>query len=428
MTLFVISSAILLGLILVWIGRPLWSQQNKTAISQTQQSESNKTALQTQLAEAKQELEAGRIEPAAFEETEAELAQRLLEETTAQSTVESTTGPAMGAHAKQPWVFAATGLFVVTFAVGLYSYLGQADLISGNNSETNNASTELSASEAQQKVAQLRQQLEAEPENAAAWAALARLERRLGNTAEAAFSYQYAQRLTNDDASKTELQLEMVETFVLHAERSGGGIPPMALKMTNQILERHPEHPRALWYGAMLADSAGQRGLAVERLQILLKMNPPEQIRQALNKQLDAWQAAPALNPAPAPASAPAAEENVANISSREITIQIDIPSHLDIGNTNAATLFVYAKAVGTSTIPLAVWRHDAPIFPLQATLNDSMAMIAGTQLGSYEQLEITARISFSGDAISQPGDWYGSQQIGKTENDVIIAIDRLVE
>ena len=56
------------------------------------------------------------------------------------------------------------------------------------------------------------------------------------------------------------------------------------------------------------------------------------------------------------------------------------------------------------------------------------MAMVQGTQLGSYEELEVVARVSFTGDAIPQAGDWFGAKVIAKGQDDVAIGIDTLVE
>jgi hypothetical protein len=53
---------------------------------------------------------------------------------------------------------------------------------------------------------------------------------------------------------------------------------------------------------------------------------------------------------------------------------------------------------------------------------------VQGTQLGTYDELEVVARVSFTGDAIPQPGDWFGSKVISKGQDAVAIGIDTLVE
>lgn len=422
------ACAILLVLALLWLGAPLWRQKAPDGDgSNPSLQASNIEALQAQLIEAEQELAAGRLEQATFEETERELATRMVEETKASEAAASTASP-------QPVLFVIVALFIAALTVGLYLDLGKPNLVV---SGTTNAAVEHSEAEAfdpqvaTARVEVLRKQLEINAQDPTSWVELARLERRLGDTSAATRSYQHAVMLAQDDTQKTELQLEMVETFAQHAEQNQTAIPPMALNIANDVLARHGEHPRALWYGAMLAESAGQRPLAIARVKKLLSLNPPEQIRRALEQQLSAWQAQSLPRQSAEPASQAALGENSpqeAAANSRELSIDVDIPSGIDVGNTNMATLFVYARPADGSRMPLAVWRHESPIFPLQATLNDSMAMMPGTKLASYDQLEIVARISFTGNAISQPGDWFGTATITKEQNELSIAIDQMVE
>ena len=414
MTLFLLSAAALVAATLWWLGRPLLAAIAAGTQKQESQQSANREALEEQLAEAQAEFEASRIDEAAFKETEQELARRLLEEVKVESqSIAATSAP-------QGMLFGVLGLFVVALSAGLYLDLGKPSLIAeAEIPAAVETAGEFDPEAAAARVAQLRQQLELNAQDPSAWAELARLERRLGQTADASRSYQHAVMMAADDAAKTELQLEMVETFALHAEQNGGAIPPMALNIINDVLSRHAEHPRALWYGSMLAESAGQRDVAISRVETLLSLNPPAQIRGALESQLNAWKAeAGTSEPAKAQKAAPG----------REIVVSVDIPNGVDIGNTNAATLFVYARPVDGPRMPLVVWRNESPIFPLQATLEDALAMMPGTKLAGYDQLEVIARISFTGNAISQPGDWFGAAVVGSDEDAVAIGIDTLVE
>jgi cytochrome c-type biogenesis protein CcmH len=59
--------------------------------------------------------------------------------------------------------------------------------------------------------------------------------------------------------------------------------------------------------------------------------------------------------------------------------------------------------------MPLAIQRLPASGFPLEVTLDSSMAMAEGMDIRSVAQLELIARISRSGNAVPQSGDWTGS-------------------
>lgn len=422
MTIFVLACAAILILALLWLGAPLWRREPPVGDNEnTTLKNSNMAALQDQLQEAKDELEAGRLEQSAFVETERELATRMVEENHEDAETQQT--------AAQPVLFAAIALLIAVVSVGLYMDFGETSLLT-NSPESSQMAAEPEAfnpERANARVVELRRSLETDANNPTAWVELARLERRLGDSGSATRSYQHAVMLAQDDRQKTELQLEMVETFAVYAEQNQTAIPPMALVLVNEVLARHEDHPRALWYGSMLAESAGQRDVAIQRIEKLLTLNPPEQIRGALLQQLNAWRAEAEGQPGAGGAEASSVNTPSAT-SGRNIAVIVDIPNGTDVGNTNAATLFVYARPANGGRMPLAVWRQESPIFPLEAVLNDSLAMMPGTKLAAYEALEIIARISFTGNAISEPGDWFGSQIIGKTQDTLSISIDEMVE
>lgn len=418
MTVFIVACAVLAIASLLWIGRPLWQNRRDEQTELRSLRETNKEALEAQLQEAQQEYAAGRLDAAALAETERELATRLLEEgeVAEQSFTQS---------APQPLLFGSLALLVMAATVGLYLDLGQPNAeqqrrVAALKTPTQ---TEMTAAEAEARVAELRTQLERQAQDLAAWTELARLERRLSDTAAASRSYQHAIMLATDGDIKTNLQLEMVETLALHAEQQGGGIPPVASSIVSDVLSRHPEHPRALWYGSMLAEGAGDRALAVNYIKQLLALNPPEQIQAALAQQLAAWESEAATFESAGDAVGSSKVENA-----RTISVEVDIRNGVDVGNTNAATLFVYARPTDGSKMPLAVWREESPIFPLTAKLDDSMAMMPGTQLAAYDELEIVARISFTGNAISTAGDWFGTATIEAETSQLTVQIDQLVE
>ena len=69
-------------------------------------------------------------------------------------------------------------------------------------------------------------------------------------------------------------------------------------------------------------------------------------------------------------------------------------------------TVFIYARAKGEQSMPLAVARRQVSEFPTTVTLDNSMAMMPAQNLSSSEMVTIGARASRSGTAMPLTGDW----------------------
>jgi len=71
-------------------------------------------------------------------------------------------------------------------------------------------------------------------------------------------------------------------------------------------------------------------------------------------------------------------------------------------------TVFVVARAPQGSRMPLAVLRKQVKDLPLQFTLDDSLSLSPAGKLSTAGQVIVSARISKSGNAVLEPGDWGG--------------------
>lgn len=99
----------------------------------------------------------------------------------------------------------------------------------------------------------------------------------------------------------------------------------------------------------------------------------------------------------------PQSGENVETAEQPGIALYISLAQGISVDP--ATTLFVIARIPG-SPMPTAVTRLTAGELPAEITLTDAMAMIPGTTLMALPNLELVARLSFSGQPTAQSGDY----------------------
>jgi cytochrome c-type biogenesis protein CcmH len=90
--------------------------------------------------------------------------------------------------------------------------------------------------------------------------------------------------------------------------------------------------------------------------------------------------------------------------------------------------VFIFARAVDGPRVPLAVLRIPAKELPKEFTLDDSMAMAPGARLSGAAAVIVEARISKSGNALPQSGDFSGrSAPVKPGAVGVKVTIDQVV-
>jgi len=92
-------------------------------------------------------------------------------------------------------------------------------------------------------------------------------------------------------------------------------------------------------------------------------------------------------------------------------------------------TKVILARPADGSRMPLAVARTTVAALPYRFTLDDSMAMAPGATISSRAQVVVAARVSKSGNAITQKGDIEGaSAPVAPGATNLRIVLSRIVE
>ncbi len=271
---------------------------------------------------------------------------------------------------------------------------------------------DLTAAQINDMVARLAQRLKTQPDDAEGWMMLARSQVALGQHAQAIDAFAHAERLRPDDAS---LLADYADALAMAHQRSLEGQPSVLLL---RALKVDPHNDKALALAGTAAFDRKDYKEAVRYWETLTQVEPAggpfvDQLRGGIAEARRL-----AGMPPPEPASVSAASANpatgttvstmVAPAGNATVTGTVTLAKSLAGRAGPDDVLFVFARAVDGSRMPLAILRKRAKDLPLSFTLDDSLAMSPEATLSSVPKVIIGARISKSGNAMAQDGDLQG--------------------
>lgn len=283
-----------------------------------------------------------------------------------------------------------TLILVPVLAIPTYLGLGRPDLINAP------ASTPEARQMPDIEVAirKLSERLQQNPEDLDGWVMLGRSLLTIERPDQAVRAFEYAQRLAPDD-----LEIKAMSAEAL-AAAAGGRMEGRPAAIIEEILAKDPNHKSGLWLAGFAAAEGGDQAKAVatwRKLQGLLPAGSEaaEQVGRLIAE----------AEGTPAPAKAAAAP---APAPGKQIRVRVALAEPLKAAAVADDALFIFARAPEGPPMPLAVVRKRVRDLPLEVTLDDSMAMMAGRKLSAFDRVILGARVSKSGQPIPQPGDLQG--------------------
>lgn len=271
----------------------------------------------------------------------------------------------------------------------------------------------------QTMVARLARKLEQNPDNLDGWLLLGRSYTQLQEYPLAVRAYQRADRLTGGKSA--EALVGEAEALARSDENELDG---RAAKLIEQALALDPNSGKALFFGAAVAMRKGELPLARERFTRLLALDPPDNIKPLLQKQIeqiDRQMAAGGPAQAAAPARAATAD------SGAKVRINVSLAPSLAQSASGSAPLFVFVRDPDKPGPPLAVKRLESH-FPQTVELTASDSMVPGRAIAAGQKVQVVARIARSGNPVGAPGDPFGESayQVGR-DGLVNIIIDHVL-
>lgn len=265
-------------------------------------------------------------------------------------------------------------------------------------------------------ISRLEAELQRDPKQIEGLRLLARAYVSEGRAQEARDTLARAVKLSPDDP---DLLAEAAEARALAAE--GRKFDAEAIAMLRHALAVQPMHQRARWFLGIAQRQAGQPAEAASTWEPLLAMVDGA-TRTGLRGQIDAARAEAGMPPLPA------LEPEAAAVAAAGINISISLDPALAMRMPDNATVYVIARQPGTP-MPVAVQKLQARQFPLVLTLTDADSLMPTQKLSQLDRVELTARISASGDASAERGDFEAAPSvIERSAGAAALLIDRVVQ
>lgn len=403
MTVFFIVAALLVVAALLFVVPPLLRADKSVAEGGTRR-ELNISVYQDQIRELERDLEADVITREQYERGREELERRMLEDVDAAS---ATPSPSSGAGRSTVVAAVVVAAFIPVVAGGLYAYFGSPSALDpelraagadGMAAASHGTEADLRA-QIVNMVSRLEERLAANPEDAEGWAMLGRSYLWMERIDLAASALEKAIAMNDRDP---QLLVDYADALAMLGGQSLEGKPR---ELIERALSLDPNNQKGLWLAGTAAYERADFAEALDYWQRLRDLVPAgSEAAMAMDNNIA--EVRTLLGDA---APAPRVQERADAASVARIEGRVILADELRARVEPGSTLFIYARAVAGPRMPLAVLRVPVGEFPFEFTLDDSLAMDASMSLSRFDEVQVLARISRSGGAMTQSGDLQGS-------------------
>ncbi|MDQ3206685.1 MAG: cytochrome C biogenesis protein [Pseudomonadota bacterium] len=266
-------------------------------------------------------------------------------------------------------------------------------------------------------IVQLEGELERDPAQAEGWRLLGRAYAAADRPAESRDAFARAVALLPQDP---DLLAEAAEARAIAAPQRR--FDEQAIGMLERAISIQPLHQRARWFLGIALRQGGQPARAAAAWEPLLGVVAPG-TTASLRQQIDAARRDAGMEPLP-PAVASAAPAP----GPPGITVSVSLDPALAMRLPKDGVVFVIARQPGGPLMPVAVERLPASALPTVITLDDSDSLMPTHKLSELDRIEISARISASGDATPAAGDFAATPSvIDAGERVAAVMIDQVI-
>ena len=402
--LLIVSTLILLAFL--FILPPFWRKPKVKIVDFDQR---NVEIAQHRLAELKENRLTGGLSQAQYDEQFSDLEQALSDDL-------DIVGREIHVTTQSKWIIYIVALGIPLLAGSLYFMLGNYQAVS-HTAEMSVDPEATKLLEINKMVLRLAEKMKAKPNDAQGWLILGRSYKALEQYPQAADAFANAYRLLGDQA---EVMLLYADALAYVNNRNLAGRPS---ELVYKSLALEPDNLNALWLGGMAKAQEGDSPAALKLWKKLEATLPPgSDSQQEIKNLLSSLAKDTSLGQDQ--------KEPEAKVSNFTLSVQVSLAPKLQKAAAAEDTVFIYAQAISGPKMPLAIVRKHVSDLPLTVSLNDSMAMMPNMKLSNFASVKLLARISKSGNAMTQPNDLIGIiEQVDLTDKSIHkIIINTLVK
>jgi cytochrome c-type biogenesis protein CcmH len=393
-------TAVLIIFLPLFIGR-------KAVSSVSDQQQQNIAIFKDRLSELEQEKSQGNINEAVFLQLKTELEKSLLADVDGNATSIFSAVTVTGNH----WLIVASmAFFVVLASLAMYVDLGRSEdygsyLTLKAQAEVEAKATEKNQAKLKQLMDLLKTKLKENPSDTEKWFLLANSYAAIGQYQQAAEVYLAAMNYIDKTDSKYATAKGSYSQMLFQA--AGEQVTPAAIQAMQEALAIDPLEPSALILAGIYAYTLGDLKQAVlywEKAKTKADENVITTFIDPVITQakMQLAQAAPQMSQAQA------------STGKAKISLKLDIAPELKAKVSPEQTVFVFARPVG-GKMPLAAEKLQVKDLPKTIILDDSKSPMPTANLSSVAEVDVTARVSLSGQPQQSKGDLFVTAEKVKT-------------
>ena len=429
MTYFYLAAATLVVVALLLLLRPWW-RSGRRVVSADFLPALNTAIHRDRLAELERDHSNGTLSAADLAEAREELQRQLLDDTAAAEV------PTVDVVSRRSGI--ALVIVLPLLAVALYSVIGTPAAVLPQAAQAQRATADM-----EQLAAKLAQKMEQNPDNPEGWVMLARAYKSMGRWDDAERAYT---RIGPDLERSAELLAEVAELLV----QKNNGFDARSRDLVQKALRLEPDNMLALFLAGGESFAAGRYRAATDYWgRLLPRLEPGSEDAQMVESSIamarersgGGKKAAAGGDVLPGtamprddahrgvakPGTEKGADKTAAQASGKSVGGRVELAAALKGKAGPGDVVFIFARAVDGPRMPLAALRARAADLPLDFVLDDSHAVMPGSNLSSAQQVRIEVRVSKSGQAAPGKGDLTGkSAAVKPGAKGLRVVIDRI--